>query len=210
MNNETLVTSSQANVVRIMANSKGVTNVQFEAALDDGKFDRFLETLKVDSTVLTPPQGGRLHTVRICFKPDRKWIEAIDAAGPNTPKEYNIWRVGEQYPISGTKEIEEDLILLNFPQKGFCSACVWAESNRLEVTVPREVFAIGEQHPNLHNEIKQDPICVVATRKCIFEGNDNACYVWWRGSERRANLLWTGNFESTGSWFAFRKPALKT
>lgn len=211
MSKNTLVTSNQTDAVRNMANAKGITRVQFQAAQDDGRIGRFLDTLKVDPTELTPPPGARLHTVRIRFKPDREWQEAINAAGPNTPDNYNVRKVGDQYLPTGTEEIEEYLILLNFPNgDGFDVAHVWAQSKQLEDTLPREVFAIGEHHPKLHEELGQNPMYVAATKECTFEGFRNACCVWWLDSRREAYLDWVGNFDVSRDWFAFRKSALKT
>jgi len=216
MSKNTLVTSNQTDAVRNMANAKGVTRAQFQAAQDDGRIARFLDTLKVDVNnvdlaTLTSPPGARLHIVRIRFKPDREWQEAINAAGPNTPDNYNVRKVGDQYPPTGTEEIEEDLILLNFPNgDGFDKARAWAQSKQLEDTVPREVFVIGEQHPKLHEELGQNPMYVVATKECTFGGYRCACDVWWLVSFRKAYLGWVRYFDYSGVWFAFRKPALKT
>lgn len=208
---KTLVTSNQTDAVRDMANAKRVTRAQFTAAMDDGRIGRFLDTLKVDPTAITPPPGARLHTVRIRFKPDSEWQEAINAAGLDTPNHYNVRKVGDQYPPTGTEEIEEDLILLNFLNgDGFDKALAWAASKQLENTVPREVFAIGEQHPKLHEEFRQNPMYVAATKECTFGGLRLACYVWWVDSERRADLRWVESFGSSDAWFAFRKSALKT
>lgn len=210
MSKNTLVTSNQTDAVRNMANAKGVTRAQFQMAQDDGRIARFLDTLKVDPTAPTPLPGARLHTVRIRFKPDREWQEAINAAGPNTPSDYNVRKVGDQYPPTGTEEIEEDLILLHFPNgDGFDAARAWTQTKQLEDTVPREVFAIGEQHPKLHEELGQNPMYVAATKECTFKGR-LACYVWWDDSERGANLSWVGSFDNSRVWFAFRKSALKT
>lgn len=211
MSKKMLVSSNQTDAVRDMANAKGVTRAQFQAAQDDGRIARFLDTLKVDPTALTPPPGVRLHTVRIRFKPDREWQESINAAGPNTPSDYNVRKVGDQYPPTGTEEIEEDLILLNFPNgDGFDAALAWAKSKQLENTVPREVFAIGEQHPKLHEELGQNPMYVAATKECTFGGDRGACCVWWDGSERGVDLDWVSGFDNSSDWFAFRKSALKT
>ena len=213
MSKKTLVTLNQSNVVRDMANAKRVTRAQFQGALDDGSFARFLDTLKIDPSALTltPPPGARLHTVRIRYKPDREWQEAINAAGPNTPGDYNVRKVGDQYPPIGTEEIEEDLILLNYPKgDGFDAALAWAKSHQLENTAPREVFAIGEQHHKLHDVLGQNPMYLAATKECTFEGRRHACCVWWPDSERVAYLLWVRNFVDSSAWFAFRKSALKT
>jgi hypothetical protein len=37
-----------------------------------------------------------------------------------------------------------------------------------------------------------------------FDGNHQACYVWWNGSDRKANLNWVSNFDNSNDWFLFR------
>lgn len=209
-----LVSLNQGQQVRKMANDKKIGSQRFQEALDDGSLGRFLDDLKVDSEAsseLTPPPGARIHTIRIRFKPDREWQEAVTAAGPDTPDSYNVRKVGDQYPSTGTEEIEEDLILLNYPSGdgNWDKALAWAGSKKLKNTVPREVFAVGEQHPTLHNKLGLNPMYVVATTPCTFDGRQRACYVWWRDSERRARLDWSDSFDEQRGWFAFRKPVLK-
>ncbi|OHA27004.1 MAG: hypothetical protein A3C06_04545 [Candidatus Taylorbacteria bacterium RIFCSPHIGHO2_02_FULL_46_13] len=207
MSKNTLVTSNQTDAVRDMANAKGVTRAQFQSAQDDGRIARFLDSLRGDSCVIPAPSGACIHTVRIRFKPDSGWQEAVNAAGPNTPSEYNIRKVGDQYPPTGTEEIEEDLILLNYPKGdgNWNTVHAWAVTQNLTKTVPREVFALGEQHPKLHEVLGQNPMYAVATTECSFGGGRGACYVWWVGSGRGAGLVWVDNFGDASGWFVFRQ-----
>lgn len=207
MSKKLLVTSNQANAVKDMANAKGVSRSQFQAAQDDGRFAKFLDTLKIDPTALILPPGARIHTVRIRFKPDREWQEAITAGGSDTPDNFNVRKVGGLYPPTSTGEIEEDLLLLNYSagDGNWDKALAWAKSQKLRNTVPRQVFAIGEQHPKLHEQLGQNPMYIAATEECTFEGNRDACYVWWRGSKREARLRGVGNFAYSCDWFAFSK-----
>ena len=155
--------------------------------------------------ILTPPPGARLHTFRIRFNPNREWQEALIAGGPQTPNDYNVRKVGDQYPPTGTEEIEEDIILLNFLNgDSFDKALAWAQSKQLENTVPREVFAIGEQHPKLHEGL-ENPMYIVATEGCVFGGDRCACYVWWIGLARGAYLNSVEIFVGRCAWFAFRR-----
>lgn len=211
MSKKMLVTSNQTDSVRSMANAKGVTRDQFQKALDDGTIARFLDSLKTGTAGITPPQEGRIHAVRVKVKLDRPWQEAVNAGGPNTPSDYNVRKVGDQYPPTRTEEVEEELVMINYPKgDGYDKAVAWAKTQGLENTVPREVFAIGEQHPNLHIELGQDPMYAVATTECSFGGNRYACSVWWVGSDRGAFLLWVRGFVFAHVWFVFRKSVLKT
>jgi len=65
------------------------------------------------------------------------------------------------------------------------------------------VFAIGEHNPWLHHELVVDPVYVVATEECAFEGYRNACRVWWRRSQRKCGLYWVEVCGYSSDWFAF-------
>ena len=118
------------------------------------------------------PSGTRIYVVHIKYQQNRSWQEAINVAGPNTPSDHNVRKVEGFYPATGIETIEEDLILLNYPSGdgNWDKALSWAQGAKLKNTVPREVFAVGEQHPNLHRTFGQNPtMYVVATTDCTFE-----------------------------------------
>lgn len=156
---------------------------------------------------IRPPKGARIHTLRVRTKLDSEWQAAINAAGPNTPDHYNVRKVGDRYPPTGAGYVVEELILLNYPNGGgsYDRARAWARRVGLKDTDPRQVFAVGAQHPQLHRELDCNPMYVVATTEGAFEGNRSACFVWWRGSKREASLYWVGAFGLSDGWFAFRK-----
>ncbi len=201
------VTSAQTDSVRDMANAKGVGREAFQKALDNGDFGRFLDGIKTETIGITPPQGARIHTLRLTVQMNRPWQEAIDAAGPDTPADYNVRKVGDLYPATGTDAVEGDYIILNFPagNGNWDKALAWAQGAGLKNTVPREVFAVGEHNSSLHRTLGVDPMYVVATTDCSFVSGRNACYVWWHGSERKAYLNWISNFDNSNDWFLFRK-----
>lgn len=192
---------------RKIANEKQVGRARFQQALDDGSFGRFLDSLKVELTDIEAPKGARVHILEVEVKQDREWQAAVNAAGPNTPNDYNVRKVGDQYAPVGKGKVKEKLILLNFPNGdgNWDKAIAWAETKGLKRTHPREAFAIGEQHPRLPEQLGQNPMYAVATTDCSFEGRRDACYVWWRASKRRASLDWVEGFGLTSDWFVFRK-----
>lgn len=215
------VTTAQTECLRKMANDKKLSRAAFQAALDNGAFGRFLDQLKADETTeyvpmsdariaelteLAAKQGARIHILRrVKVKQDRDWQEAVNLAGPNTPSDYNVRKVGDQYLPTSTKMVEKDIVLLNY-SKGdgnWDKALTWGDDAKLKKTVPREAFAIGEQHPALHTTLGQNPMYVVATTKCVFGGNPRACYVWWLVSKRVADLFWVSCFGGSCVWFSF-------
>ena len=213
------VSVRQTEDLRKMANEKRIGHDPFQDAIRDGRIGRFLDTLKssqevieINSGEILAPEDARLHMLRVRWTQDREWQEAVTAAGPNTPSHYDVRKVGDLYVPTGTGEIEEDFVLLNYADGSgnWDKALAWGEKNKLEKTVPRQVFAVGEKNPTLHTILGYNPMWLVATTPCAFGGDRRACHVWWRGAERGAYLYWAGGFHGRRDWFLFRKPVVKT
>ena len=137
-----------------------------------------------------------LHTVRIRFKPDREWQESINAAGPNTPSDYNVRSVGGEYPPTGTEEIEEDLILLNFPNSdGFDAALAWAKSKQLENTVPRKCSPSESNIPSFMRS--SDRIRCMSQQQRNVPLGASAARAVSGGMTRGAGRAWAGSGNST-------------
>lgn len=201
------VTSNQSDAVRDMANEKGVGRPNWQKGHDKGDFSNLLDRLKMEG--LANAHGARIHIVRSWVRQGRPWDEAINAAGPNTPVDYSVRKVGSLYLPTGTIEEEQEHVLLNY-LKGDGSwdkALALGKKAKLLPTVPREVFAHGEQHPYLHHLLGINEMYVIATTECTFEGGRRACFVWWDGSGCEARLDCVGYFGSVAGWFAFRKPS---
>jgi len=216
----TPVTVAQAEGLRKVANDKKVGRALFQKALDNGSFACFLDSLTRPTntplsdkriaklTKLATAVGARIHILRrVRVQQDRDWQESINLAGPNTPMNYNVRKpeVSDQYQPVSKKTVEKDIVLLNYPKGdgNWDKATVWGQNASLKSTNPREVNAVGEQYPTLHNTLGQNPMYVVAPMECSFGGNRRACCVWWNGSGREARLDWVGNFDDADDWFAF-------
>lgn len=217
------VTTAQLEAVRKMAKEKGIGCVLFQKAHDSGSLSRYLDSLKADEETEYVPLsdariaeltkkaaavGARIHVLRrVRVQQDREWQEAVNLAGPNTPSDYNVRKpeVSGQYQPVAKKVVEKDIVLLNYfkGDGNWDKALAWGNDASLKVTNPREVFAVGEKHPTLHNTLGQNPMYVVAPTECSFGGSRSACYVWWCGSGRRAGLDWVGSFVNSNDWFAF-------
>lgn len=197
------VTSNQGDAIRAMGNEKRVGRARWQRAHDDGRFAAFLDSL----TEPVPPPGCRMHILKVRVKLDEPWENAVNAAGPNTPKDYNVRKVGDLYLPAGTGEQDQEYILLNYLNRdgSWEKALVWGAQEELLQTVPREAFAVGKQYPYLRSELQINPMYVVATTPCTFEGDQQACSVWWDGSKRGTNLRWTSALGHARDWFLFRK-----
>ena len=157
---------------------------------------------------LVPPSGGCLHIVRVPVILDRPWQKAINAAGPQHPEIYNVRKVGKQYPPTGKGTVETEMILMNFgPNSGsWDKAIAWANQNRLKRTNPRQVFAVSEHKPQLHQEFGFDYMYVLATEECVFENDRDACGIWWSRFGREADLYWVDDCGCSNDWLAFLPP----
>src|SRR3989338_555763 len=197
------VISNQSDAIGAMANQKKVSRAKWQRAHDDGRFAKFLDSLKEP----VPPPGCRMHILSARVLLDQPWQEAVNDAGPNTPADYNVRKVGKLYVPTGTGEEERDYILLNWPKGcgNWDKAFAWAGQEELVQTVPREAFAIGRQYSTLHTTLGVNPMYVVATTPCTFGGDQQACYVWLYDALREALLFRVSLFGSSSDWFLFRK-----
>ncbi|MBI3273774.1 MAG: hypothetical protein HYZ69_01380 [Candidatus Colwellbacteria bacterium] len=205
------VTIPQAMSLRAMATDKGVGRVRFQTAMDNGQASLFLDAVKDGRKItLLPefvaPEGGRIHELTIPVVLDEEWQAAITAGGPDTPDNYNVRKVGDQYRPSGKGTKKSRMILVNFGPNGgsWDRAIAWAaQYPQLKRSAPRQVFAISKHKPDLHRELGFNPMYVVATTECTFEGTRRACSAWWGGAEREARLYWVSDFTDADGWFAF-------
>ena len=180
----------------------------YRLATPDGEahLDKMVDVLAGMSSEIVPPTGGRICNVRVPVILDRNLQEAVTVAGPNTPENYNVRKVGNFYLPTGTGRVWADMTLINFGPGGGGSlekAIAWARPYNLKLTTPRQVFAIGEYRPKLNAELEMNPMYVVATTECNFGGNRRVCDVWFDGVEREASLRWVGGVGGSRGWFAF-------
>lgn len=163
------------------------------------------ELINEFSMTVKAPEGGRLHIVRVSVNPARPWQEAIDAAGPDTGKDWDVRKVGDHYPPEAGKPEVREIILVNFgktiPDTQY--ALDWAKPYGLSPEKPRGVFAIGEYKPQLHRDLVLSAMAVISPVPCSFEGERRVPYVWWRDTKRFAYLDWFDNDWGDYCWFAF-------
>lgn len=207
------VTDNQGLGFARMARAKGVSRQQFAASEEDGTLGRILDGIKAGmpitiGTPLIPPIGGCIHIVKVRkLKLDREWWDAVGSAGPDIGRHSKVLKVGDLYPPTGTGVVEEEHILLNYPDGdgGFDNALAWATQFSLVPNDPRRVFGMAKQHRTLHHNLGMSPMYVVAPIACSFDGGQQACCVWWGDMNREAYLNWTFNFSDGDVWFSFRK-----
>ncbi|MEX2052338.1 MAG: hypothetical protein WD991_01405 [Candidatus Paceibacterota bacterium] len=195
-----------------LARAKKVSREAYQTVHDDGTMARVLDGIR-DGLPITvgvpvvPPPGCRILTLKVPVRLDEPWDDAVNAAGPDTGADWNVRKVGDLYVPTGKGVVEQEFVLLNYPagDGSWEKAITWGDTMHLHRTAPRQVFAIGKAKPNFHTEVGIDPTYVVETTGCAFDGDGQACFVWWDGSRREAYLNWQSLYGSSHVWFAFRK-----
>ena len=171
------------------------------------EFTRFLanggRVTIVSTDGITAPKGGKIHIVSVQVDESRAWKDAVSAAGPNTGRDWDIWKVGNQYPPTAIRSSRQ-VILVNFGKYMQSEdVLAWGRTQNLRPASPRSVFAIGEHCPNLNRELVMDYMAVVSLVPCSFEGERRVTNVWWSRSGRKSYLRWFGSGWSVYDWFAF-------
>lgn len=158
---------------------------------------------------IVPPTNGRIYEVRVRVDYVRPWHEAVLAAGPNTPKHHDVFKVGGSYPAEPKSRRSARLVkvvLANFGPGSVTqsvTALEWGRGQHLRPAISRECFAVGEHRPNLNRDLGLKYMAAVSLVTCSFEGEPRVPRVWWLGSERYSDLGWfTGDWDEF-YWFAF-------
>lgn len=155
--------------------------------------------------MITVPKGGRIHIVSVLVNESRPWKDAASAAGPNTGRDRDIWKVGDQYsPVVGATQGLQQVILVNFGKHMRSEDVLdWGKEQHLRPASPRSVLAISEHYPNLNRDLTVDNMTVISLVTCSFGGERRVPYVWWDESLRKSNLSWFDYEWREDYWFAF-------
>ena len=143
----------------------------------------------------------------IVSRTDCDWTEALSGTDETKQNYPEVLKIGSQFPSSEQKNISETIALIRYFRLGaMYVACDWARPHGLQKTTPREVFAIGKQYPKIYADLEQELTCVVATKKCKFQGYDGACYCWRTCDELRMGVGFLTDFDTEEHWYSFSIP----
>lgn len=193
-------------VFRAAYNKVGLDPERAQFLNGNGAFATALrKVIEEHSMPVAAPKGGRIHAVRVPVDPTREWLEAVNAAGPDTPASCSVRKVGHLYPPQAGTVTDREIILVNFgkPIPSGQYALDWAKPFGLRPENPRGVFAIGEHMPQLNIQLGMPYMAVVSLDVCSFEGGRRVPVAWWRDSRRGAYLYWFGSDWDGNDWFAF-------
>lgn len=210
------VTNRQGVQLADKARENGVSREEFKNFLNDPqRLQKFFNSLKLENLdwfeklqIEAEKIDARLYLIpklRVDYSKTHK--EAAMTGGPQTGSDWNVLKVGDKYILPTNTTVDEVIILLNYPKGGgdYIKTGNWGIKNGLEKSVPHEVFAIGEQFPKLNYTLGPNPMYVVETTGCSFDGRAIACCVYWFDAKRLSFLGWQSDFGRGGAWFAFRK-----
>ncbi|MEK7616323.1 MAG: hypothetical protein AAB420_03915 [Patescibacteria group bacterium] len=213
-----LMTLAQGGALAGRGIDKKVLRRTFEDYLNDGRATDFLEAmvqgklytnrlqLAIGIGLVRAPEGGQIVFIpNVPVQPSRPWIEALEAAGPQTDQHFNVRKVGDLYKPKGSGLVTRDLVVLNWPGHGLAEHLAWAKQYEalLTGTDPRTVFAAAEHNPQLHRKLGMDPAWLIATEECTFDGGAQLCYVFFDGDKRKSSLYWSSNVGLDDDWVAF-------
>ncbi len=214
-----LITTSQVKAIRKMGNEKGVGRANFQKAQDDGRVSRFLDGVKngTERSILEPPYGYLLYSLTVPVNYDEKWESAILKAGPRTKHLACMEALKEiesqQPPQHGEEQIEIVLFCSYKGRGDWGLACLWAVQSGLQRTSPREVFAIGEHHPDLSETLySPETLTIQPSFEFTLQGHWQVCKLVWRdtsseGLTRYVDTIGLQQFTLSDrtNWIAFRR-----
>ena len=197
-------TLAQVGFIRETAIELGVDREMFQSLRDDGTWARILKERR--DQILSERENILTIELTATVVQNRDYIEALEAAGPDTSSSNNARKVGDLYPPVSNDTEEVSFILRNFPKSGgsWDKALAWAKANGYKLTNPREVFAVVEQN-DLRKLLDRNWLYLVATTECNFEGYRQAVCVNVGESDRNACLDRLEDFDEDFDWFLFRK-----
>jgi hypothetical protein len=58
---------------------------------------------------------GTTRMVSVRADESRSWNEVVHAAGPQTGRDWDVWKIGHLYaPVAGASDVTQELVLVNF------------------------------------------------------------------------------------------------
>lgn len=155
---------------------------------------------------LQPPDGGRVHLVRVSVNHGRNWKRAIMASCPQTGQEWGVRDMGRYYPAGENGLQDEEIILVNLGKDipGIQPVLDWAAQHDLVAKPPRSVFAVAEHRSKLHFELEANRIMdIVSTIPCNPHLVQYVVGASLSGTRRYAKLHVLEHRFFACSWFAF-------
>ena len=155
---------------------------------------------------IIPPPGGRIQILTAVVDESRSWEDAVKAAGPDTGRDWDIWKVGGKYPPRPrAKPSLKHVVLCNFGKiiESCEEALTWGKEQKLKPVTPRVVFSISEHYPDLDQYLGIRDMDMLALQKCLCDGFQCVTYICFEDSRRKAIIDRFDINQSSYNWFVF-------
>ena len=174
------------------------------------EFTRFVQNGGRVTVMMTdgiiPPPGGRIQILTAVVDESRSWEDAVKAAGPDTGRDWDIWKVGGKYPPRPrAKPSLKHVVLCNFGKiiESCEEALTWGKEQKLKPVTPRVVFSISEHYPDLDQYLGIRDMDMLALQKCLCDGFQCVTYICFEDSRRKAIIDRFDINQSSYNWFVF-------
>lgn len=151
--------------------------------------------------------GAHIKEISVAIDHSLPWKEAIMQAGPDTESDYDVLKVSNLYPAEQKVSETKELVFLNFKNGNgsYEKAAAWGKENGLTPSTPQDIFEFAIKNPDLEIFFGKSRGYIVETTGCMFDGDAQACHVYWNDANRKAYLYWQAYFGYAYAWFAFCK-----
>ncbi len=148
--------------------------------------------------------GHTSHIVTIDFPPARGWKEAVNLGAPDTLLGV-VDSMSVPRPLTPA-EGRLPLTLVNFKRSVLNDqyALDWArKEKKKEPASPWLLLAIGEQHPNLPQVLRQPFLYLSSLTICDFYGERRTMYLAYRAGRRQVLMAHPDAQCNEETWFVF-------
>ena len=165
--------------------------------------------------IIPPPDGEIILLPNVCVEYGLNWKTAAGLACGNSDRDPEVERVESLYVEPKYPSVSCDFICLRY-LVGRCylpHALNWARQGQfggyvLELTTPRQVFAIGALYDDLHHQLPGDRLAILySTKTCRDDGFKKLIGVRWNIDSRTTFLDKVPDYSFPFEWFVFLRKA---
>ena len=108
------------------------------------------------------------------------WREALQSGAPDTPRDYDVWRVGDLLPHMDMGDKIAKMTLAAFGESQTTKGILyWGWERGLVPAHPLAVLALGTAKPLLIDEVGRKSLGVAPLVPCMFKEAEHVCTLWW-------------------------------
>jgi hypothetical protein len=144
---------------------------------------------------IVAPEGGKLFYFTATVDPNKRYLEALEEAGPAPGADWHVRKMGDLYPPEAGSPRQRKFCAVNFGPGSLTTATqalAWAERQKRALTPvgPRDIFAIAKQVADWPEKLGTNPATLISTTPKEYAGRLHVPGVWAYGAERGAGAYW--------------------